>query len=122
VLASDAGRTAAGAVRNIGLHIGGGPNDDENKAPILNSVAPHLSEFAPCLSQSQDAAVGGDFGVDLMIPAKGGIAEVSNPRATLRGAAFRACVVKVFEAIVFERPLRGKTMASYSIRFSGATP
>jgi hypothetical protein len=43
---------------------------------------------------------------------------VSNPRTAIRGDAFRACVVAVFEAIDFKRPLPGRTTVSYSLRFT----
>ena len=41
-------------VDNIGMHIGGGPNDALTKAPIAGSVAPHFGEFATCWTQVSD--------------------------------------------------------------------
>jgi hypothetical protein len=105
-------------VANIGIHIGGGPYDDETKAPIAKSVAPHLDELRACWAQVADPAKGGDFGVDLLVPADGGRARVSNPRTSLGPAAFRECVVHVFEQVDFQRPRRGLTTASYSVRFT----
>ena len=111
-------------VENIGMHIGGGPNDAVTKAPIGTSVAPHMGELRACWSQV-DPARPGDFGVDLLIPAEGGRAAVSNPRTNLGPQAFRDCVVAVFDAIDFARPRTGRTTVSYSLRFtptSAVTP
>ena len=107
-------------VENIGMHIGGGPNDADTKAPIAGSVAPHMSELADCWSRLADPKRAGDFGVDLLIPREGGIAAVSHPRSALGPDAFRECVVGVFGRIDFARPRTGKTTVSYSLRFSPA--
>jgi hypothetical protein len=108
------------SVENIGMHIGGGPNDAVTKAPIGTSVAPHMSELRACWSQV-DPARPGDFGVDLLIPAEGGRAAVSNPRTNLGPQAFRDCVVAVFDGIDFARPRTGRTTVSYSLRFTPTT-
>jgi hypothetical protein len=99
------------------MHIGGGPNDDATKAPIAQSVAPHFAEIEACYAQAIGTPKNGDFGVDLLIEAKGGPAKVSNPRSTLPGDAFRACMVGVFEAIEFQKPKGGRTIVSYSLGF-----
>jgi hypothetical protein len=105
-------------VENIGMHIGGGPNDAVNKAPIADSVAPHLDEVRACWSHVDDPARGGDFGVDLLIQPEGGRAKVSNPRTGIHGDAFKSCVVAVFEQVDFQKPRKGLTMVSYSLRFT----
>jgi hypothetical protein len=104
-------------VENIGMHIGGGPNDAVTKAPIARSVAPHFDAFRRCWSLVETPKAG-DFGVDLVIERDGGKAEVSNPRTSLRGEPFRACVMSAFEAIDFAKPRGGKTKVSYSLRFT----
>ena len=106
-------------VENIGMHIGGGPNDAVTKAPIGGSVAPHVGELRACWSQV-DPPKAGDFGVDLLIPAEGGRAEVSHPRSILGPQAFRDCVVSVFSGIDFAKPRTGRTTVSYSLRFTPA--
>ena len=88
------------------------------KAPIASSVEPHFDELRACWGSVEDPKRGGDFGVDLLIPADGGRAKVSTPRTALKGDAFRACVVAVFEGIDFKKPLNGRTTASYSLRFT----
>jgi hypothetical protein len=105
-------------VENIGMHIGGGPNDAINKAPIADSVAPHLDEVRACWTRVDDPARGGDFGVDLLIQPEGGRAKVTNPRTGIHGDAFKSCVVAVFEQVDFRKPLKGLTMVSYSLRFT----
>jgi hypothetical protein len=99
------------------MHIGGGPNDDATKAPIAQSVSPQFAEIEACYTQSTGTPKKGDFGVDLQIEAKGGLAKVSNPRTNLPGDAFRACMVKIFEAIEFQKPKGGRTIVSYSLGF-----
>jgi hypothetical protein len=105
-------------VKNIGMHIGGGPNDKETKAPIKSSVEPHFDAFARCFAKAEDTAKGGDFGVDLRIEPKGGKAKVSEPRTAIRGDDFKGCVISVFEAIDFHEPKGGATVVSYSLRFT----
>jgi hypothetical protein len=105
-------------LENIGMHIGGGPNDAINKAPIADSVAPHFDEVRACWMRVDDPAKGGDFGVDLLIQPEGGRAKVTNPRTGIHGDAFKACVVAVFEQIDFQKPKKGLTMVSYSLRFT----
>jgi hypothetical protein len=105
-------------IENIGMHIGGGPNDSVNKAPIADSVAPHFDEVRACWARVDDPARGGDFGVDLLIQPGGGRAKVTNPRTAIHPDAFKECVVAVFEKIDFQKPRKGLTMVSYSLRFS----
>jgi hypothetical protein len=106
------------AVENIGMHIGGGPNDAATKAPIAQSVAPHFDALRACWAKVEDSCCGGTFGVDLLVPPDGGRAVVSHPRTALRGDAFRDCVVAVLEGIDFARPRGGRTTVSYSLKFA----
>jgi hypothetical protein len=105
-------------VENIGMHIGGGPNDEPTKAPIHRSVSPHFDDFRRCFALAEDPKKGGSFGVDLMIPKDGGKAIVTKPRTSLDGKPFRECVVHTFESIDFLKPKGGKTKVSYSLQFT----
>ena len=105
-------------VKNIGMHIGGGPNDAATKEPIAKSVEPHFDELRRCFATTADPKRGGDFGVDLLIEPEGGKAKVSHPRTAIKGEGFEACVLKVFETVEFLKPRTGKTMVSYSLRFT----
>lgn len=104
-------------VENIGLHIGGGPNDAETKAPFLSAVAERFPSFMDCYRRNEEPAAGGRFGIDLHIARAGGRARVEQPRTALRGADFRACLSSVFESVEFQKPKRGPTTISYSLRF-----
>ncbi|WP_437292174.1 hypothetical protein [Sorangium sp. So ce406] len=115
---ADAGPLPKVKVANIGMHIGGGPHDDYTKEPIKRSVAPHFDEFRRCFALAEDPNKAGDFGIDLRIEKDGGKAEVRKPRTALKGEAFTRCVVGVFERIDFQKPRRGPTVVSYSLRFT----
>jgi hypothetical protein len=105
-------------LENIGMHLGGTSNTAAVKEPVGKSVEPHFPEFKACWRLVADKKRGGDFGVDLLIEADGGKAKVSNVRTSLRGDGFEACMMHVFEAVDFRKPATGKTMASYSLRFT----
>lgn len=105
-------------VANIGMHIGGGPNDAETKAPIKKSVEPRFDDFKRCWSKAEDATKAGDFGIDLLIPKDGGKAETSHVRSQIKGKDFVDCVVSVFQTVDFMKPKKGLTKVSYSLRFT----
>ena len=123
---SDAGADAAVSpeepalhvkVATIGMHVGGGPYDEITKEPMKRSVEPHFAELARCwkhVAKQQPT----DVGVDLVIEAAGGHARVSNPRTFAVGEGFVPCVVAFFEGVDFQRPKNGKTVVSYSVRFT----
>jgi hypothetical protein len=105
-------------VENIGLHVGGGPNDADTKAPFQHAVAARFPAFLECYRKNEDPAKGGRFGIDLHIARAGGHPSVEQPRTAMRGAEFRACVSRVFESVEFEKPKRGPTTISYSLHFT----
>ncbi len=101
----------------IGMHVGGGPYDDITKEPIKRSVEPHFPELARCwkhITKQQPT----DVGVDLVIEAAGGRAQVSHPRTFATDEGFVPCVVAFFESVDFQKPRNGKTVVSYSVRFT----
>jgi hypothetical protein len=106
-----------GKVSNIGMHIGGGPNDDVTKDPIRRSVAPHFEAFRRCYGKAAEAKPA-DFGIDLRIPRDGGKAQLTKPRSTLKDEPFKECVIHTFEGIEFLKPRGGETVVSYSLRFT----
>src|SRR5581483_4253405 len=67
-------------VKNIGLHIGGGPNDAATKAPFLRQVESHFDAFRRCYGLVESPSARGTFGIDLLISKEGGAAVTSNPR------------------------------------------
>lgn len=104
-------------VVNIGLHIGGGPNDAPTKAPFLRAIAARFDDFRRCYEAIGVERASGTFGIDLLVPAGGGHAEASNPRTALPSADFKSCVVSAFESVEFGRPKHGATKLSYALRF-----
>jgi len=104
-------------VKNIGMHIGGGPNDKATKSPIHRSVNPHMEAFQRCYAKVEEPKKG-DFGVDLRIEREGGKAKASHPRTSLKGDDFKQCVMDVFGEIDFLKPKTGTTVVSYSLRFT----
>ncbi|NUP10964.1 MAG: hypothetical protein HOW73_33375 [Polyangiaceae bacterium] len=109
-------------VKNIGIHIGGGPTDEEGmrrtKGPIRRSVEPHFDAFKRCFAKADDQKKGGDVSVDLKIDKAGGKANLTKYRSAIKGEGFEACVKAAYDAIEFEKPADGTTMVSYSLRFT----
>lgn len=106
-------------VANIGMHIGGGPNDAVTKEPIHRSVIPHYDEFRRCFALVEDPKKGGTFGVDLLIDKAGGKPKsVTKPRSPMKPHEFSECMVHAFEQIDFQKPKGGNTKVSYSLRFT----
>lgn len=105
-------------VKNIGLHIGGGPNDTATKKPYQDALARQFDAFRRCHAKAETAE--GTFGVDLLVPAEGGPPEVSEPRTGMKGEAFRACIVDAFRQADLPGSKRGAVRISYSLKFSVA--
>ncbi len=106
-------------IANIGMHIGGGPNDAPTKEPIHRSVIPHYDEFRRCYALALDPTKGGTFGIDLLIDKAGGKPKsVTKPRSPIKGPGFSECMVHAYEQIDFQKPKGGNTKVSYSIRFT----
>jgi len=105
-------------LENIGLHVGGGPNDADTKAPFQRAVAARFPQFMDCYRKNEDPAKGGRFGIDLHIARTGGHPKVEQPRTAMHGPEFRACLESVFESVEFERPKKGPTTISYSLHFT----
>lgn len=105
-------------VRSIGMHIGGGPNDDLTKAPFLAAIAASHAELATCWAAlGKRTAV--DFGADFLVPAKGGLAKVDRPRSTVQDPAFVRCATAAFGRVVFAPGKSGlATKVSTSVRLT----
>lgn len=101
----------------MGLHVGGGPNDAETKAPFLQAIEPRFPDFLRCYQQVAEPGRSGSFGVDLHVEKSGGHPQVDEPRSALPGDAFKDCVVSVFKSVDFP-PLKKPFTISYSLRFS----
>jgi hypothetical protein len=105
-------------VLSIGMHVAGGPFDEETKKPYLKAVEPRYPELARCWNKVDDKSKSGDVGVDLLISPGGGKPKVSHPRSTASGDDFLPCVVSFFETVEFGKPHSGGLQGvSYSVRF-----
>jgi hypothetical protein len=104
-------------VETLGLHIGGGPNDDVARQAFVRAVESQFESFRRCYRLVDAPESGGVFGVDLYIGRDGGHPTVRDLRTGMRPEKFRRCVRDAFERVVFEKPARGPTVISYSLRF-----
>jgi hypothetical protein len=103
---------------NIGLHIGGGPNDSAAKAPIERAIEQHFDVLRGCYRHAPNPERGGIVGVDLYIDRNGGYPIVRDVRTQIRGTTFHDCIVHAFEEVSFTRPPKGPTVISYSLRYT----
>ncbi len=104
-------------VKNVGLHVGGGPNDATFKAPLLKAIEQRFPDLLRCYRLVSDPGTGGTFGLDLHIERTGGKARVAQPRTALGDDTFKDCMVAAFESVSFPQLAR-PTVISYSLRFN----
>lgn len=105
-------------VEALGMHVGGGKNDAEEKAPFHRALEQKFPAFLECFRLADDPFAGGSFGVDLKIPRAGGAPVAEQPRTRIRGAGFQDCMVAAFAKVHFEKPKAGPTVISYSVMFT----
>lgn len=105
-------------VEQLGMHVGGGKNDADEKAPFRRALEQKFPAFLECYRLADDPWAGGSFGVDLKIARAGGAPTVEQPRTRIRGAGFQECMVAAFGKVQFEKPKAGPTVISYSILFA----
>jgi hypothetical protein len=105
-------------VEQLGMHVGGGKNDADEKAPFRRALEQKFPAFLDCYRLADDPWAGGSFGVDLKIARAGGAPTVEQPRTRIRGAGFQECMVAAFGKVQFEKPKAGPTVISYSILFA----
>lgn len=101
---------------NIGLHVGGGPNDAATKAPFEHAIQKQFDDFKRCYGKIATPGAHGTFGIDLLIEKEGGHPKTSGSRTAMPDT-FRDCVAHVFETVVFDRPKLGATKISYALKF-----
>jgi hypothetical protein len=111
-------------VEPLGMHVGGGKNDAEEKAPFHRALERKFPAFLECYRLAEDPWSGGSFGIDIKIPRAGGKPVVEQPRTKIRGTGFQDCMVAAIGNADFEKPKAGPTVISYSVRFTlvGAKP
>jgi hypothetical protein len=109
-------------IEPLGMHIGGGKNTPEEKAPFHRALEQKFPAFMECYRLVEDPWAGGSFGVDIKVARAGGAPIVEQPRTRLRGAGFQECMLAAFGKVQFEKPKAGPTVLSYSVLFSLGKP
>lgn len=102
----------------IGMHIGGGPNDEATKRPFIATITGGFDAMRACYRLAEQPEKGGTFGVDLRVEARGGAPTVQSVRTTMKGTEFGNCVTQAMTGLTFPKPERGTTVLSASVRFS----
>jgi hypothetical protein len=105
-------------IEPLGMHVGGGKNDPEEKAPFHRALERRFPAFLECYRLVEDPWAGGSFGIDIKIARAGGKPTVEQPRTKIRGAGFEQCMVAAVSSADFEKPKAGPTVISYSVRFT----
>jgi hypothetical protein len=105
-------------VEPLGMHVGGGKNDAEEKAPFHRALERQFPAFLECYRLADDPWTGGSFGVDVKIGRAGGSPVVEQPRTKIKGAGFQDCMLAAIGNAKFEKPKAGPTVISYSVRFT----
>jgi hypothetical protein len=100
------------------MHVGGGKNSPEEKAPFHRAIEQRFPAFLDCYRLAEDPWAGGSFGVDIKIARGGGAPTVEQPRTRIRGQGFQECMVAAFGKVQFEKPKAGPTVISYSLLFT----
>jgi hypothetical protein len=107
-------------LKSIGLHVGGGPNDDATRKPLLALLELSFPELQRCAEQlSPLPTQQTSFGIDLYIGSKGGHAEARQLRTRLGPEAFRVCVKQALTVLNFPAPPKPRVII-YSVGFSPA--
>jgi hypothetical protein len=106
------------AIRTVGMHVGGGPNDSVTKGFFRQPLEDRFEDYRRCYLLVEEPGKGGTFGADLTVPRQGGKPQVDQPRSTFGGARFSACMLEAFSKAKFPKPPTGATKISYSLRFS----
>ena len=109
-------------VEALGMHVGGGKNDAQEKAPFHGALERQFPAFLECYRLADDPWAGGSFGIDLKISRAGGTPQLEQPRTKIRGSGFQDCMLAAFGKTQFEKPKAGPTVISYSIRFTLGKP
>lgn len=103
-------------VRSIGLHVGGGPNDDATKAKFIDPIEQRFDALARCHGLAPNGDRNASLGVDLLIDTRGGRATLKELRTALSGKEFEQCVRSAFDQVDFPAIAR-PTVVSYSMLF-----
>ena len=93
-------------IEQLGMHVGGGSNSPEEKAPFHRALEQQFPAFLGCYRLADDPWTGGSFGIDIKIPRAGGALDRratahQNPRrwfSRLHGRRVRQSAVRKAES------------------------
>jgi hypothetical protein len=106
-------------LKTVGLHIGGAPNDEPSRQHFVRQFETKFDDFRRCYPLAENASEqNAGFGVDLLIPARGGKPRLRQARSRLLGKRFRRCMRDAFVSLRFARPrVERSVTVSYSLIF-----
>lgn len=107
---------ADASLRTIGLHVGGGPNDDATRNKFIAPIEQNFEAMLSCHALAQNRDRNASVGVDLLLGPQGGKAKLQDLRTALGGDEFQDCIRKAFGEISFPKVTR-PTIVSYSMLF-----
>lgn len=109
-------------VLTVGLHVARPLGREPYRARLLRAFEKEFKAFARCHALASQRERNASFGVDLLVPTRGGRAKVRQSRTRLTGAEFHGCMQRAFENVVFEAPPTARPeMISYSLLFKPTT-
>jgi len=104
------------SVKHVGLHVGGGDGSAGERKALLDALEAGQLRVLDCYRFVDQPALGGTFGVDLYVGARGGSPEVRALRHKLGGEGFEGCMVGALGRVSFGPQVR-PIVVSYSLRF-----
>jgi hypothetical protein len=111
-------RAPAVSLATVGLHVDGVLNREPHRGRLVRAFEREFAAFRRCHERAERHDEGASFGVDLLIPERGGRGKVRQTRTRLSSKAFRGCMHGVFESIRFAPPPSARPeIVSYSVLF-----
>lgn len=105
-------------VLTVGLHVAGPLGLEPHRSRLLRAFEQNFGAFARCHALASPHAQNASFGVDLLVPTRGGRGAVRQTRTRLSGGEFQSCMRRAFESVSFEPPPTARPeMVSYSLLF-----
>lgn len=106
----------------VGLHVARPLGLEPYRSRLLRAFEKEFSAFERCHELASPHAQNASFGVDLLVPARGGRGAVRQTRTRLTGDEFHSCMQRAFEGVIFEPPPTARPeMVSYSLLFKPLT-
>lgn len=105
-------------VLTVGLHVARPLGLEPYRSRLLRAFEKEFGAFARCHAHASPHAQNASFGVDLLVPARGGRGAVRQTRTRLTGDSFHSCMRRAFEGVLIEPPPTARPeIVSYSLLF-----